>query len=69
MEECKGLAFAGQEQLTVIGKRLQAGEAAPGFCLDYLDLADLAIRTVGLADSAGMVRLLNVVNSLQRPVC
>ena len=29
----------------------------------------MAVRTVGLADSAGMVRLLSVVNSLQRPVC
>jgi thioredoxin-dependent peroxiredoxin len=29
----------------------------------------VAIRTISLADSAGMVRLLNVVNSLERPVC
>ncbi len=29
----------------------------------------MAVCTVGLADSAGMVRLLNVVNSLERPVC
>ncbi|GAC1348392.1 MAG: thiol peroxidase [Ktedonobacteraceae bacterium] len=69
MEERKGFAFAGHERLTVIGKQLQPGEAAPDFCLDYLDLADLAVRTVGLADSAGMVRLLNVVNSLDRPLC
>lgn len=39
------------------------------FCLDYLDLADRAIRTVSQADSAEMLRLLNVVNSLERPVC
>ena len=64
-----GEAFAGTEQLTVIGKQLHAGDPAPDFRLEYLDLADLAIRTTSLADSAGMVRLLNVVNSLERPVC
>ena len=69
MEERIGEAFAGIEQLTVIGKQLQAGDPAPDFRLDYLDLADLAIRTISLADSAGMVRLLSVVNSLERPVC
>jgi len=69
MEERVGEAFAGNEQLTVIGKSLQAGEDAPDFCLDYLDLADTTIHTVGLADSAGMVRLLSVVNTLANPVC
>ena len=69
MEERRGEAFAGPEQLTVRGRRLHLGDPAPDFRLDYLDLADMAIRTVGLADSAGMVRLLSVVNSLQRPVC
>src|SRR5205085_5683471 len=29
----------------------------------------MAVHTVRLSDSAGMVRLLNVVNSLERPVC
>ena len=69
MEERIGEAFAGTEQLTVIGKRLQVGDPAPDFCLDYLDLADQAVRTISLADSRGMVRLLSMVNSLQRPVC
>ena len=69
MEERMGEAFAGNEPLTVIGKQLHPGEAAPDFSLDYLDLADMAVRTVGLADSAGTVRLLNVVNSLERPLC
>jgi len=62
-------AFAGSEHLTVIGRRLHPGGIAPDFCLNYLDLVDMAVRTVGLADSAGMVRLLNVVNSLNRPLC
>ena len=69
MEERVGGAFAGTEQLTVIGRQLHRGDPAPDFRLDYLDLADKTIRTVGLADSRGMVRLLSVVNSLQRPVC
>lgn len=69
MEERRGEAFAGLEQLTVMGGHLHPGDPAADFRLDYLDLADLAIRTVGLTDSAGMVRLLNVVNSLARPVC
>ena len=69
MEERRGEAFAGAEQLTVIGRQLQAGEAAPNFCLDYLDLADLVVRTISLVDSAGLVRLLSVVSSLERPVC
>jgi thiol peroxidase len=69
MEERRGEAFAGAEQLTVMGKQVQVGKAAPDFCLDYLDLADLVVRTVSLADSTGLVRLLSVVNSLERPVC
>jgi thiol peroxidase len=69
MEERIGEAFADAEQLTIMGRQLHAGEAAPNFCLDYLDLADLVVRTISLADSAGMVRLLSVVNSLVRPIC
>jgi thioredoxin-dependent peroxiredoxin len=69
MEERRGEACAGPEQLTVIGKHLHPGEAAPDFCLEYLDLADMVVRTVGLAESAEMVWLLSVVNSLERPLC
>jgi thioredoxin-dependent peroxiredoxin len=69
MEERRGEVFADAEQLTVIGRQLLAGEAAPNFYLDYLDLADLVVRAISLADSAGLVRLLSVVNSLERPVC
>src|SRR5690348_4724471 len=64
-----GEAFAGAKQLTVIGKQLHAGDPAPDFRLEYLDLVDLAIRTTSLVDTAGMVRLLSVVNSLQHPIC
>ena len=69
MEERMNEAFAGTEHLTVIGRRLHLGGTAPDFCLNYLDLVDMAVHTVRLADLAGMVRLLNVVNSLERPVC
>ena len=69
MEERIGEAFAGAEKLTVMGRQLLVGDPAPDFRLDYLDLADLVIRTISLADSTGQVRLLSVVNSLERPVC
>ena len=69
MEESRGEAFAGTEQLTVVGRYLHTGDPAPDFRLEYLDLADIVVRTISLADSAGMVRLLNVVNSLERPLC
>jgi thioredoxin-dependent peroxiredoxin len=69
MEERTGEAFTFDEQLTVVGGKLQPGEAAPDFLLDYVDLVDMVVRTVDLADSAGMVRLLNVVNSLELPLC
>ena len=52
MEERTGEAFAGAEQLTVIGRQLQVGDPAPDFRLDYVDLADQAVRTTSLADSS-----------------
>jgi thioredoxin-dependent peroxiredoxin len=69
MEERTGEAFAFDEQLTVVGSKLQPGGVAPDFLLDYLDLIGMTIQSARLADSTGMVRLLNVVNSLERPVC
>ena len=69
MEERIGEAFELGEQLTVVGKKLQSGEPAPDFILDSLDPSDSAIHRVQLTDSAGTVRLLNVVNSLDTPVC
>lgn len=67
--ERTGEAFELDQQLTVIGRKLEGGESAPDFALDYLDPSDSSIRSVALADSAGLVRLLNVVNSLDTPVC
>lgn len=62
-------AFELGERLTVVGKRLLPGEIAPDFLLDYFDRRDSSIRQARLADSAGTVRLLSVVNSLDTPVC
>ena len=64
-----GEAFELGEHLTVVGRRLEPGEIAPEFTLDLLDAESSTIRPVTLADSAGRVRLLNVVNSLDTPVC
>ena len=69
MEGRMNEAFAGTEQLTVIGRRLHPGGTAPDFCPNYLDLVDMAVHTVRLSNSAGTVRLLSVVNSLERSVC
>ncbi len=50
--------------LTLIGPELKAGDPAPDFSLLSNDLAP-----VGLSDSAGKVRLISVVPSLDTPVC
>jgi thiol peroxidase len=64
-----GEAFELDERLTVLGRQLQAGELAPDFALETFDPEMQAMRTVRLADTAGRVRLLNVVNSVDTPVC
>jgi thiol peroxidase len=69
MYERANEAFELGEQLTVVGKKLHPNEVAPDFLLDSLDRIDSSIRQVRLADSAGTVRLLNVINSLDTPVC
>jgi thiol peroxidase len=69
LEERRGEAFELDQQLTVVGRKLRPGEPAPPFALERFDAEQSAITTVRLADSAGRVRLLNVVNSLDTPVC
>jgi thiol peroxidase len=66
-EERTGEAFELGEQLTVVGPRLQPGRPAPDFVLDHFD--GERVETVRLADSAGRVRLIITVNSLDTPVC
>jgi len=69
LEERTNEAYELDARLTVIGRKLQSGDQAPDFSLESLDPGDSTMRTVTLDDSAGMVRLLNVVNSLDTPVC
>ena len=49
---------------TLVGPELKAGDKAPGFTVVGNDLKD-----VTLASSAGKVRLISVVPSLDTPVC
>jgi thiol peroxidase len=64
-----GEAFEDTVRLTVVGDRLAVGEQAPGFELDCLAPGDAFPHSVSLAGSAGEVRLLNVINSIDTPVC
>lgn len=68
MEERTGEAFEFAEKLTVIGGKLLLDAPAPAFTLDSFSSAD-GMRQIQLADTAGQVRLLNVINSLDTPVC
>jgi thiol peroxidase len=69
MEERAGEAFELDERLTVLGSKLRPSDAAPDFTLDCLSPGDGTVSQVRLADTTGSVRLLNVVNSLDTPVC
>ncbi|MVM34090.1 thiol peroxidase [Spirosoma sp. HMF4905] len=69
MEERINEAFELGEALTVVGRQLHPGEPAPAFELDYFNPATSAMEQVRLTDSAGKIRLLNVVNSIDTPVC
>ncbi len=69
MAERLGEAFEFDEKLTVVGRKLEPGEKAPPFTLDCLN-PDIGMpEPHSLSDSVGSVRLLNVVNSLDTPVC
>ncbi|MDH6117510.1 peroxiredoxin [Kitasatospora sp. GAS204B] len=67
--ERTGEAFELGERLTVVGERLRAGAAAPAFTLDWLAQPDGATSQVRLSDTSGSKRLLNVINSIDTPVC
>lgn len=69
IEERMGEAFELGEQLTVVGSKLKPGDAAPDFELDYFDPSQEEMKTVHLSDTAGSVRLLSTINSLDTPVC
>ena len=63
MESFGEVTFKGNP-LTVVGPRLNIGDEAPEFQLLANDLSP-----VTLSDSAGKVRLISVVPSLDTPVC
>jgi thiol peroxidase len=63
MEERVGAAEEEGESLTVVGRMLEVGEQAPDFTLDQTGGA------VSLSDLAGSTVVLNVVNSVDTPVC
>jgi thiol peroxidase len=67
MQERTGEAYELDERLTVLGHKLRPGDVAPDFALDSFD--GNTMSTVALADTSGHVRLLNVINSLDTPVC
>jgi thiol peroxidase len=69
MEERVGEAFELGEKLTVLGGKLERGMPAPSFTLDSFDSAAGTMHQIRLSDSNGKVRLLNIVNSLDTPVC
>lgn len=68
MKERTGEAFEFEEKLTVIGEKLLADMPAPAFALDSYS-STKGMHQIQLSDSAGHVRLLNVINSLDTPVC
>lgn len=64
-----GEAFEEGVRLTVVGRRLAVGEPAPAFELDTLCPGAAFPEPVTLGDDAGRIRLLNVINSIDTPVC
>jgi thiol peroxidase len=67
MEDRVGGAMEDGRALTVLGRMLEPGEPAPDFALDHF--TGTSMDTVRLADLAGSVVVLNVVNSVDTPVC
>ncbi len=67
MDERVGGAIGAGMSLTVVGRMLDVGAPAPDFALDHFDGS--AMRPVALRDLAGSVVVLNVVNSVDTPVC
>jgi len=64
MEERNGIITFQGNPLTLIGKELKPGNAAPGF-----RVVDNGLAPVTLADFAGKIKILSAVPSLDTPVC
>jgi thiol peroxidase len=67
VDERVGGAEEDGQSLTVLGRMLAAGEPAPAFALDHF--TGSSMDTVRLADLVGSTVVLNVVNSVDTPVC
>jgi thiol peroxidase len=64
VEERIGAFMWGERPMTVIGRRLSVGEKAPEFTVLANDFSEVHLR-----DSAGKVRLISVVPSLDTSIC
>lgn len=64
MEERTGIFAAGDRQLTLLGPEIKVGDKAPGFTVSGQGLAPLS-----LSDSAGSVRIIASVPSLDTGLC
>ncbi|MCZ6489485.1 MAG: thiol peroxidase [Acidobacteria bacterium] len=64
MIERKGATTMKGNPLTLVGKELKVGDKAPDFTLLGNDM-----KPVTLADTAGKVRILSTIPSLDTPVC
>jgi thiol peroxidase len=69
MTERTGEATLFGGPLTVVGAQLRAGDPAPDFTLIDFDPKSMAMTGYGLANLRGTTALLNVVLSLDTPVC
>jgi thioredoxin-dependent peroxiredoxin len=69
MQERPGDATLMGNALTVVGTPLRVGDLAPGFTLIDFDPSTFAMSPFGLADLERKTALLNVVVSLDTPVC
>lgn len=67
--ERPGAASEFGKSLTVLGTPLAVGDAAPPFTLEWLPAPADEVREIELSSTAGAVRLLHVVHSVDTPVC
>ena len=63
-QERQGVITFKGNPMTLVGQPVKAGDAAPDF-----RVVDNALQAVTLASSAGKIRLITVVPSLDTPVC
>ena len=64
MEERAEAFLWGDHHMTVLGRELQIGDRAPEFTVLANDFSEVHLR-----DSAGKVRLISVVPSLDTSIC